>query len=121
MKSKLLWLGVLSLFLASCNGTKTVLEVTTFKIKSSAITATFNKLDAEVESSFTSKQPGFIKRQSGVTEDGEYVVLVYWKTVEDAEASMKKFMTDTSVKDYASMIDGSTMKMSRFSIQDRSD
>ena len=39
----------------------------------------FAKRDAQVESDFTSKQPGFIKRQSGVDEEGTYVVVVFWK------------------------------------------
>lgn len=99
--------------------TKTqVLEVTSFQLKTSANTSDFNQLDAQVEADFTSKQPGFIKRQSGVDEKGKYVVLVYWKTIEDAKASMAKFMQDKAVADYASMIDGNSMKMGRYTIKD---
>jgi len=36
--------------------------------------------------------------------------------MEDAAASMNKFMGDASVADYAQMIDGPTMKMSRFTM-----
>lgn len=118
MKFKFIMLAVIGFLFASCNGAKSVLEVTSFKPKSSSNTQVFNKLDAEVENNFTSKQPGFIKRQSGINENGEYVVLVYWETLENAEASMQKFMSDQSVADYASMIDGETMKMSRYMIRD---
>lgn len=119
-------LAVLGWVLASCNGTKTmsesnsksVLEVTTFKLKSTANASTFHKLDAEVESTFTGKQPGFIRRQSGVTDQGEYVVLVYWESTKDAEASMQKFMGDAAVADYAAMIEGTTMKMARYLTDD---
>lgn len=99
-------------------GKESVLEVTRFSLKTTASATVFNKLDAEVESQFTSKQPGFIKRQSGVNEQGEYVVLVYWNTLADAEASMNKFMGDPSVADYAALIDGSTMKMARYTVHD---
>lgn len=102
--------------LVSCTTKTTVLEVTTFKLKSNADIPAFNKLDAEVESAFTDKQPGFINRQSAIDENGKYTVLVYWKTTEDAKASMAKFMKDASVTDYASMIDESTMQMSRYAI-----
>lgn len=109
----------MGLLLASCNSSKSVLEVTSFKPKTTTNILAFNKLDAEVESNFTSKQAGFIRRQSGINEQGEYVVLVYWNTLEEANASMQKFMSDESVADYASLIDGSTMKMSRYRIDDK--
>lgn len=108
----------MGLLLASCNSSKSVLEVTSFKPKTTTNILAFNKLDAEVESNFTSKQAGFIRRQSGINEEGEYLVLVYWNTLEEANASMQKFMSDESVVDYASLIDGSTMKMSRYRVDD---
>ncbi len=114
MKLNLITLGASVLLLASCSGSKSVLEVTTFKLKSTADAAVFNQLDAEVEHNFTSKQPGFIKRQSGVDENGEYVVLVYWNSLEDADASMQKFMKAPSVSEFAGMIEGSTMVMNRY-------
>ncbi|MFK7776104.1 MAG: nuclear transport factor 2 family protein [Saprospiraceae bacterium] len=119
------FLLVMSLFMTSCatnqnsktimNG-KTIMEVTTFNINSNVNSMIFAKRDAEVESDFTSKQPGFIKRQSGVDDKGNYVVVVYWKSLADAGASMNKFMGDASVADYAQMIDGPTMKMSRYAM-----
>lgn len=95
---------------------KTIMEVTTFNLNSSANPIAFAQRDAKVESDFTSKQPGFIKRQSGVDDKGNYVVVVYWNSVADADASMNKFMGDASVADYAQMIDAQTMKMSRYAM-----
>ncbi len=93
---------------------KTIMEVTTFNINSNVDPMDFKKRDLQVESDFTSKQPGFIKRQSGVDEKGNYIVIVFWEKVADADASMKKFMGDKSVADYAQMIEGASMKMSRY-------
>jgi len=95
---------------------KTIMEVTTFNINSSVNPKVFAKRDAKVESDFTSKQPGFIKRQSGLDDKGNYAVVVYWKSKANADASMQKFMSDASVADYAKMIDGPSMKMARFAI-----
>ena len=95
---------------------KTIMEVTTFNINATADPIKFSTRDAQVETDFTSQQPGFIKRQSGVDDKGNYVVVVYWKSVADADASMKKFMGDASVADYAKMIDASTMKLSRYAM-----
>ncbi|MGY3792581.1 hypothetical protein [Aquimarina sp. 433] len=93
---------------------KTIMEVTTFGINGTVDPLDFKTRDAQIETNFTSKQPGFIKRQSGINEKGEYVVIVFWESQKDAEASMNKFMSDPSVADYAKMINGSTMKMERY-------
>ncbi len=95
---------------------KTIMEVTTFNINSDVNAQDFRARDLQIEEEYTSKQPGFIKRQSGVNEKGGYVVVVYWKSSADADASMNKFMADASVADYAKMLNGSTMKMSRFTM-----
>lgn len=109
------------MLLASCSNKQAVLEVTTFQLKSTADSTTFNQLDAEVEGNFTSKQSGYIKRQSAVSEDGEYVVLVYWNSIKDADTSMQKFMKDGSVAEYAAMIDENSMKMARYTIDKKFD
>ena len=93
---------------------KTIMEVTTFGINGTVDPLDFKTRDAQIETNFTSKQPGFIKRQSGINEKGKYVVIVFWESQKDAEASMNKFMSDPSVADYAKMINGSTMKMERY-------
>lgn len=92
-----------------------VIEVTTFNYKSTVNPETFWSEDTKIEATYTSVQPGFISRESGYSEEsGEVVVVVRWKTVEDADASMQKFMGDESVMAYANMIESSTMKMSRY-------
>lgn len=96
--------------------TKHIMEVTTFNVKNGVSTAVFNKRDAEITSDYTSKQAGFIKRISGVTESGEIGVIVFWESLANADASMNKFMKDQSVADYANMIDGPTMKLTRFTM-----
>ncbi len=95
---------------------KTIMEVTTFNINSTIDPKIFAQRDAKVESDFTSKQEGFIKRQSAVDEKGNYVVIVYWNSIANADASMSKFMNDASVADYAQMLDGPTLKMSRYTM-----
>ncbi len=118
MKLKSIGLAALVLLIVSCDQPKPnlVVEVTTFRLQTTAIQQDFHALDAAVENNFTSKQPGFIKRQSAVDANGNYVVIVYWETVADAGASMDKFMTDPAVAEYASMIHGPSMKMNRYTI-----
>lgn len=95
-----------------------VVEITTFKYKSDVASADYWKEDALVEELYTSKQPGFISRESGYNVDSnEVLVLVYWKTNADADASMQKFMGYASVQKFANMIDPPTMKMTRYTVK----
>ncbi len=114
MKRSILNLAFLSILMTSCHQHTSILEVTTFQLNDLANPTRFHQLDAQIEATFTSKQPGFIHRQSGLTEQGEYVVLVYWNSAEEADASMKKFMSDPAVAEYASMIKAESMDMSRY-------
>ncbi len=100
---------------------QTIMEVTTFKTGANVDMDAFSQADKKVEDAFTSKQPGFIKRQSAVNEKGEVIVIVYWKSLAEAEASMNKFMNDSSVASYAAMIDGPSMKMTRFTADEAFD
>ncbi len=94
-----------------------VIEVTTFQYNSIVDADKFWTRDAQIEEDYTKLQPGYISRESGYSENNnEVVVVVRWKTLADADASMKKFMIDTSVADYAEMINGTTMKMTRYNV-----
>jgi len=95
-----------------------VIEVTTFQYDASVDAAEFWNEDAKIEAIYTSQQPGFISRESGYAEgDQEVVVVVRWKTQADADASMQKFMADASVQAYAGMLNGPSMKMSRYEVK----
>lgn len=116
MKSILFGLFVLSIISCQKPSPQVVLEITTFRLKTPVNQHSFNSLDSTIETIFTSKQPGFIKRQSAVDKNGTYTIIVYWESMQDAEASMNKFMQDSTVTEYASKIDGASMRMERFNI-----
>ena len=95
-----------------------VIEVTTFKYKSSVDVENFWKEDVKIQDIYTSKQPGYISRESGYSEsNNEVVVVVKWESMADAEASMQKFMGDNSVVTFVNMIDAPTMKMTRYGVK----
>lgn len=95
-----------------------VIEVVTFKYKSTVNTDAFWKEDAKIQTDYTSVQPGFISRESGFsTENNEVLVIVKWETEADANASMQKFMEDKSVVDFVNMIEANTMKMKRYNVE----
>ena len=122
MKRFLILAGALLLAGCATTGQKIdkpyVVEVITFKLKPSVTAESFWKCDEGVEADYTSKQPGFINRESGYSgADGEVAVVVRWTTTAAADASMKKFMGDPSVQDFVGMIDATTMSMKRYEVK----
>lgn len=124
MKMKnLIIIAFVSIFTISCskdnkNLKEYVIEVTTFKYNKNVDPIKFWKRDKEIETDYTVKQPGFISRESGYSENNnEVLVVVRWNSKSNADASMKKFMSDISVQDYAAMINTSTMKMNRYQVK----
>lgn len=94
-----------------------VIEITTFKIKSTVDIEDFWNEDAKVDDNYTRKQPGYISRESAFNDEtNEVLIVAKWTTMNDADNSMQKFMKDSSVADYADMIDGNTMKMTRYTV-----
>ena len=91
-----------------------VIEVATFKEKSKVVRDTFEKRDLQVEADYISRQNGYITRRIGIAPNGERLMLIFWKTLGDADNGMKEFLKDQSVADYAKMIDWQTVDMKRF-------
>lgn len=97
-------------------GTKmpVVIEIVTFKLAPGTTAATFQPLDHAVEVQHVSKQPGFISRESAAGDNGEWLVVVHWKSVKDAEASMASFATAPAAQPFMAKLDASTMTMRRY-------
>lgn len=91
-----------------------VVEVTTFNLNTGVDANAFEVRDTEIEQDFASQQPGFLKRMSGVDANGKYVIMVFWETLEDADASIAAFGADPTVADYFGMINESTFSAERF-------
>lgn len=58
-----------------------IIEEISFNAKANVDASAFQLRDATTEKDFTSKQPEFMKRLSAINEKGEYVVVVYWKSI----------------------------------------
>jgi heme-degrading monooxygenase HmoA len=91
-----------------------VVEVTTFNLNAGIDSSIFQARDAQIENDFASVQPGFLKRLSALDANGKYVIMVFWETLADADASIAAFGIDPTVADYFAMINGSTFLAERF-------
>ena len=92
-----------------------VIEIATFKLKDGISFEQFKPFDKAVEIGHVAKQAGFISRESAKGENGEWLVVVHWESLKDADASMNSFMTAEAAGEFMSHIDASSMIMKRYS------
>ena len=95
--------------------TANVVEIATMKLANGVTPEAFAGVDARVEAEHVSQQPGFVARETGATEDG-WVAIVYWASVEDAEASMGSFASAPAAAEFMSMVDPESISMTRYSL-----
>lgn len=92
----------------------TVIEIATFKLRPGVTADEFRPLDKAVELEHVVKQPGFISRESAAGENSEWLVIVHWRSVADAEASMASFATAPATAAFMSTMDANTFIMKRY-------
>ncbi|KFF44211.1 hypothetical protein JH25_10635 [Pseudomonas sp. BRG-100] len=93
---------------------KPVIEVVALTLKSGVSYAQFAPVDKAVESEHVAHQPGFISRESAAGKNGEWLVIVHWRSVADADASMASFSSAPAAQKFVSLIDPATMVMKRY-------
>lgn len=91
-----------------------VIEIATFSLKSGVSYQQFTPIDQAVEAEHVAKQPGFISRETAKGDNGEWLVIVHWSSLADADASMNSFMKAEAASEFMSHIDASTMVMKRY-------
>jgi hypothetical protein len=92
-----------------------VVEVVTLKLKPGVNYADFAPIDKAVETQHVSKQPGFIARESAAGENGEWLVIIHWRSAKDADASMASFASAPAAQDFMAKIDATSLAMKRYS------
>lgn len=91
-----------------------VIEVVTLKLKAGVSPAEFAPIDKAVERDHVAKQLGFVSRESAHGSDGEWLVIVHWRSAKDADASMASFEKAPAATQFMSKIDTPTMTMNRY-------
>ncbi|MGM9488047.1 antibiotic biosynthesis monooxygenase family protein [Ideonella sp. YS5] len=91
-----------------------VIEIVTFKLKPGVTDAEFAQVDKAVEREHVARQPGFVSRESAHAADGQWLVIVHWRSAGDAAASMASFEKAPAAASFMSRIEASTMSMRRY-------
>ncbi|MFJ3121209.1 hypothetical protein ACIPI6_32325 [Pseudomonas protegens] len=93
---------------------KSVIEVVTLFLKKGISYTEFAPVDKAVGSELVARQSGFISRESAAGNNGEWLVIVHWRSLADADASMASFSSAPAAQKFVSLIDPTTMVMKRY-------
>ena len=92
-----------------------VIEVTTLKIKDGVTVPQFSAVDAQVGHDYIAHRSGYLSRESAPGKDNTWVVIVHWRSLADADASMKSFETAPAASKFMSLLKPGSMIMTRYS------
>ncbi len=95
---------------------KNVLEIVIYKTKDGVNDFDFIKMGVEIEENFIKKQKGFIKRTFAKSENGDWVEVIYWETMEDATKASEAAMKSPVCMPMFGMLDDASVKMHHFDI-----
>lgn len=93
---------------------KPVIEVVTLQLKPGVTPEQFAPIDKAVEVQHVSRQPGFLSRESAPGTDGKWLVIVHWRSIADADGSMKTFANAPAAAQFMQMIVPDSMVMTRY-------
>ncbi|MEM7536024.1 MAG: MBL fold metallo-hydrolase [Chloroflexota bacterium] len=85
------------------------IEMITMSLNDGADVDGFLAANDAIREEYVVQQPGFIARQTGVTEDGEWAIIVHWESAADSAASIAKFESAPGVENFMSFIDMESM------------
>jgi hypothetical protein len=86
----------------------------TLNLKSGVTPAQFKPVDHTVQTTYMEKRPGFISRESAPGSGGKWVVVVHWKSLDAAHASMKSFEEAPATAKWMALIDPKSMVMTDY-------
>lgn len=92
-----------------------VLELVLFKTKPQFTKDAIIKAGKSINS-VLEKFDGFISRKLALTEDGEWMDLVYWTDLQKAKSASKAILNNEIAKEYFKMIDESTMQFMHLNV-----
>ncbi|TGV04070.1 hypothetical protein [Flavivirga rizhaonensis] len=62
------------------------------------------------------KYEGYISRKLSITEDGQWMDVIYWTNLENAEKASKHILDNKLAQKYFEMIDNTTMEFNHFNV-----
>lgn len=92
------------------------IETIRFKLRDGVSEARFRKLNHEVETGYMALRPGFLSRETALSDDGEWFVSVHWATAGDAKATVDAFFSAQETQAFLSAVDIPTVSSGSYQV-----
>lgn len=93
----------------------TVIETMTFRLHDDIDLVAFIAADECVQQDFSYQQPGIERRSLSRADDGTWLVLTHWGSLDAAVAATDAFPTAASHDDFMQWIDAASVEVRRYS------
>ena len=93
----------------------TIIEMVLFKTNKGVKLEDAQKAITELNN-FVSKQKGFISRKTSISEDGQFLDVIYWTDLQSAKTASEKAMENPKTLESFKVMDENQMTFKYFSI-----
>jgi hypothetical protein len=97
----------------------TTVETIRFKLRAGLAVADFIERNQKVENEYMSLRPGFLSRETSLSADGEWLVVVHWATEEDAAATIAAFFGAPETQDFIAAVDTGTVSSGSYALVEK--
>lgn len=97
-----------------------IVEITTFRIAPGADEADFRRADDAVQTELYSPAPGFVRRTTARSADGEWLVVTLWRSEADADGAVSAGSDPAhpAAVTFAGLVDRSSVVTRRYATLD---
>lgn len=92
-----------------------MIETVTFRLAPDTDEAVFLDADRRVQTEFFYRQPGLLRRTTARDRHGEWIVIVIWRSEDDAEAATRRSEHDPATSELMALVDRATVQTRRYS------
>lgn len=91
-----------------------MIETVTFRLAPDTDEAVFLDADRRVQTEFFYRQPGLLRRTTARDRHGEWIVIVIWRSEDDAEAAARLSEHDGATSELMALVDEATVRTRRY-------
>jgi hypothetical protein len=88
-----------------------IVEVAQFKLAAGVNEEDFLREAETVQKNFLEKQSGYVDRELLKDKDGQWVDVLHWNSMEEAQKAAEVMMSDSAAQGFMQKVDPSSVKM----------
>ena len=92
-----------------------LIELMQFRLQGDAAVDEFLIADHRLQTEFAYQQPGLLRRTTARGEHGEWVVIDFWRSAEDADACNERWDNDPIARAFMRFVEGTSVRVQRYS------